>query len=74
MSNIGLIAGAVAEVAKVIGNWQVSRERNKMKSAIDAGEKYIFVNERQGEFEDITDKRKNQLLLHFRKRFFANNN
>ena len=68
------IAGAIAGVAKVIGNWQVSRERRKMQSAIDSGEKYIFVNERQGEYENITIKRQNKLLLHFRKKFFSCNN
>lgn len=74
MSDVGLVAQAIAEIAKVIGNWQVSSERRKLKSAIDAAENYIFVSERQGKYEKITDKRQKKLLLHFNKRFFAYNN
>jgi len=73
MGTIGPIAQAVAEVSKVIGEWMKSSERRRMRAALDSSEKYIFVNEKQGEFKDITDQKKKQLLLHFRKRFFAFN-
>ena len=74
MAAVGPIAQAIAEVAKVIGNWQVSSERRRMKIALDSAERYIFVNNKEGEYAGITDERKSQLLLHFRKRFFAYNN
>ena len=74
MATVGPIAQAIAEVAKVIGNWQVSSERRRMKIALDSAERYIFVNNKEGEYAGITDERKSQLLLHFRKRFFAYNN
>ena len=74
MAVIGPIAQAIAEVSKVIGEWMKSSERRRMKVALDSAEKYIFVNEKQGEYAGITDDRKSQLLSHFRKRFFASNN
>ena len=74
MAAIGPIAQAIAEIAKVIGNWQVSSERRRMQAALDSTERYIFVNTKEGEYAGITDERKSQLLLHFRKRFFAYNN
>ncbi len=73
MSNVGLVAKAIAEVAKVVGNWQVSRERRRLKVGLEAAEKYIFVNEQGGEFKDISVDRKWKLLAHYRKRFFAHN-
>ena len=74
MAAIGPIAQAIAEVARVIGNWQVSTKRRRMQAALDSAERYIFVNNKEGEYAGITDERKSQLLLHFRKRFFAYNN
>ena len=74
MATVGPIAQAIAEVAKVIGEWMKSSERRRMKAALDSAEGYIFANEKEGTFAGITDERKSQLLLHFRKRFFAFNN
>ena len=68
-SDVGLIAQAVAEVAKVVGNWQVSADRRKMQAAIEAGEKYIQSNE-DSSFEG---KKKKKLLKHYKKRFFKFN-
>lgn len=74
MATVGPIAQAIAEVAKVVGEWMKSSERRRMQAAMDSAEKYIFVNEKGGEFASISDERKKELLLHFRKRFFAFNN
>jgi len=63
-------AKAVAEVAKVVGNWQVSKERNRLMYRIEAATKYVFVDEKSGEFLDINDKRQKKLKKHFRKRIF----
>lgn len=69
MSDVGLIAKAIAEIAKVIGNWQVSADRRKMQAAIEAGEKYIQSNEDT----TIPEDRRKKLLLHYKKRFFKFN-
>lgn len=73
MADIGLIAKAVAEIAKVVGNWQVSKDRNRLLYRIEAAMKYVFVKEKTGEFKDIDDKKQEKLLLHFRKRVFDEN-
>jgi hypothetical protein len=73
MPTVGPIAQAVAEVAKVIGQWMASADRRKLEAAKDAAEKYIFVNEKAGEFAKIGEEEKKNLLLHFRKRFFSYN-
>ena len=50
MSTLGLITQAVTEVAKVVGKWIESSERRRMKVALDSAERYIFVNEKGGEY------------------------
>lgn len=73
IGTVQAIAEAVKEVSRVIGNWQVSREKNRMQAAIESGERYILVSEKDGEYKDISEERRKQLLRHFRKRFFAYN-
>jgi len=70
---VGPIAQAIAEVAKVVGQWMASADRRKLEAAKDAAEKYIFVSEKAGEFAGITDEKRKDLLAHYRKRFFAYN-
>jgi len=67
------IARAIAEVSKVIGQWQASRDRRYMKAAIDAGEQYIFVDAKEGEYEGISDDRQERLKKKLRKKFFSCN-
>lgn len=67
------IASAVAEFSKAFGTYMASREVRHMRAAIDAAERYIFVNERTGENETLTDKQQAKLLAKFRKRFFKFN-
>jgi len=67
------IAQAVAEVSKVIGQWMASRDRRRMKAAIDAGEQYIFVDAKEGEHENITDEKQEKLKKRFRKKLFKYN-
>lgn len=70
---ITAISNAVAGVSQVYYEWLKSSERRKMQAAIEAAEKYIFVNEKAGSFSGITDERKERLLSHYRKRFFHYN-
>jgi len=73
MGPVGPIAQAVAEIAKVVGQWMASADRRKLEAAKDAAEKYIFVNEKSGEFAGISEEKQKDLLSHYRKRFFAYN-
>ena len=45
----------------------------KMKKAIDAGEKYIQLDKREGAFASISDKQRTHLMKHYCKIFFNNN-
>jgi len=69
MGTVGPVAQAVAEIAKVIGQWMSSADRRKMQVAIEAGEKYIQTNEDKS----LKEENRKKLLLHYRKRFFAHN-
>jgi hypothetical protein len=72
-SDIGSIANALAEASKVVGAWLASRQRRRMRAAIDAAERYIFVSERAGEYAELSDEKRARYLKHFRKRFFRFN-
>ena len=74
MPTIGPIAQAIAEVAKVVGQWMNSSGRRRIMAALEAAERYIFVNEKEGEYSDISEEKQKKYLAHFRKRFFHYNN
>lgn len=70
---ITAIANAIAEVSKVIGHRMADRRVRHLKAAVDAAERYIFVNEGMGENKNLDDDERNKLLRRFRKRFFKYN-
>ena len=57
-----------------VGQFVNTKYIRKMKACIEAGEKYIQVNEGDGEFKNLSATRKKKLLKHYRKRFFTYNN
>jgi len=63
------IAEAVKAGAVLWNEWLVSRDKRHMQAAIEAGEKYIQTNEDK----TLIQPRKEQLLAHYKKRFFAYN-
>jgi len=69
MSDIGLVATAIARVAEVIAEFQKSKMVRHYKAAIDAGEKYIQTH------RDVSlpKKKQKKLLEHYRRRFFKYN-
>ena len=69
-SSVGLVAQAVAGIAKVVGNWQVSKERDRLLYRLEASTNYVFVDEKTGEHSKVDDNRQRKLKLHFRKRIF----
>ena len=70
MAQINLILKAVAELAKVVGNWQNSKDRNRLLYRIEAATQYVFVSEKFGKYKKIDDKRQKKLRKHFKKRIF----
>ena len=65
--------GAIAEAIKEFFKWQSTANIRRMKAAIEAAEKYIMVNEKDGEFKNISNSKQKKYLKHYRKRFFAYN-
>ena len=68
------IADVISEGFKLIRQHMDTAESRKMKKCIEAGEKYIQVNEKTGEFENINDKKQKKKLYYYKKRFFTLNN
>jgi len=64
------IAKAISEGFKLLKTVLDSSEIRRYKAAIDAGENYIRVNEREGEDASLTDREQASLLGTFRHRFF----
>jgi TRAP-type C4-dicarboxylate transport system substrate-binding protein len=64
---------AVKEGSKAYHTWLKSRDKKRLELCKDAGEKYIFANEKEGEFKNFTDKQKEKYLKHYRRRFFTYN-
>ena len=67
------IAEAIAEGFKLLKKVLDTREVRHMRAAIEAGEKYIQVNEKIGQYEDLDDDKQVKYLKHFSKRFFKYN-
>ena len=63
-------AKLVTEIANVVGNWQVSKEKARLMYRIEAGQSYVFVNEKDGQYKEVTPDKQKKLLVHFRKRIF----
>ena len=74
MNKLLVIFTALWEFLREFFKYKSTASIRKMEIAIDAGEKYIQVNEKDGEFEKISASRQKKLLKHYRKRFFAHNN
>ena len=71
----GPIAQAIAESFKLLKTVMDTAVSRRMRKAIEAGEKYIQVNENEGDFNyDMDDKKKQDKLRHYKKRFFKYNN
>jgi len=67
------IAQAIAEGFKLLKKVLDTKEVRHMRAAIEAAEKYIQVNEKVGQYEDIDDDKQQKHLKHFSKRFFKYN-
>ena len=70
---VNAIAQAIAEGFKLLKTFQDTKEVRRMRKAIEFGEKYIQVNEREGEFSDIEDKKRTRLLSYYHTKFFRYN-
>lgn len=71
---ISQIIAIVKDVVGILAKLLSGAGSRRMRTAIEAAEKYIQVNEKVGEFTNISKQRRHKLLKHYRKRFFAYNN
>ena len=70
---VGPIAQAISDGFKLLKTVLDTAEVRSMRKAIEAGEKYIQVNEKVGEFDYLNDEQQKRHLLKYRKRFFKYN-
>lgn len=70
---VSAIATAISDGFKLLKTVLDTAEVRKMKACIEAGEKYIQVNQEDGEFIGTSAKEKAKLLKHYAKRFFRYN-
>ena len=72
-STTGAIAQAITAGFKLMKTVVDTAEVRRMRKAIDAGEKYIQVNNKEGRFSDLTDEQQKKKLSYYRRRFFKYN-
>ena len=70
---ISAVSEAISEGFKLVGLILRGREKADAESAIQAGEQYIFVDERSGKYEEISESKRIKLKKHYRKIFFKKN-
>lgn len=73
MEPVTAIANAIAEVSKTIGRIMATKRVRHLEAAKDAARRYIHVNERFGENEDLSEEEREKLLKKLRRRFFRFN-
>lgn len=71
---VGPIANAITEGFKLIRDIRETSTIRKMKKAIEMGEKYIQVNEKEGEFDYLNEDQQKRKLKFYQKKFFKYNN
>ena len=68
------IALAIAEGFKLLKKVMDTSDVRRMRKAIEAGEKYIQVNENEGEFNyEMKPSKKKDKLRYFKRKFFKFN-
>ena len=71
---VGPIAQAITEGFKLIRQIRETAVIRKMRKAIDTAEKYIQVNEKEGEFDHLNDDQQQKKLKYYQRKFFKYNN
>jgi len=68
------IAQAIAEGFKLLKTVMDTAQSRRMRKAIEASEKYIQVNENEGEFNyDMKPEKKKDKLKYYKRKFFKYN-
>lgn len=66
---------AISAVINLLGYFFNRKEINeaRLRAATDAAERYMMVNEKDSPYHNLTDRKRERYLVHFRKRFIAYN-
>lgn len=64
------VAGAIKEGFKVLGAYLAGKEIARLKYQLESAQSYIFVDEKSGQYVDLTEEKQDALKIHFRKRAF----
>jgi hypothetical protein len=70
----GPIAQAISEGFKLIRQIRETSVIRKLRKCVECGEKYIQVNEKEGEFDYLSDEKRDKKLKYYHKKFFKLNN
>jgi len=71
---VNAIAKAISEGFKLVRQIRETSVIRKMRKAIDYAEKYIQVNEKEGEFDYLSDDQQKKKLAFYQRKFFKHNN
>lgn len=64
---------AIKEVAGLIRELVAGKEVARLKYRAESGMNYVFVDEKIGQYDGISDEEQAKKKLHFRKRIFDEN-
>lgn len=64
------VAGAIQETFKFLSNWLSGKHARKLQYRVEAAMSYVHVDERHGEYKDISEKEARKWKVHFAKRIF----
>lgn len=64
------VAQAIDKIAGIIAQTLSGAEVRKLKYRVEAATNYVEVDEKIGEYKNISDDKQKKLKLHFRKRIF----
>ena len=67
------ISGAFKEIAGLLREIVSTKETRRLRYRVESAMQYIFVDEKSGEYAKITDKAREKLKVHFRRRVFDSN-
>lgn len=70
LSLVTALSEAIREVAGLVRELVAGAQVRRLKYQVEAARNYIFVEERQGQYKEITELRRQEYLVHFRKRVF----
>lgn len=67
------IAKAIDRVADLIAQILSGAALRRLQYRIEAAINYVFVDEKSGQYKDISEEKRKEYKIHFRKRIFDEN-